>query len=217
MTKQRDTLLRRALTGNAIFTLLCVSLILGRGGPLATAMGLSVPWPLTLVGVGLVPFALGVAWNARRPRIHMPLALLTSLGDFGWVIGSAVLLVGWSGLFSPLGVQLVSAVAVAVGAFGIAQLLGVRAIVRNDRPTAKDTLAAEFTRDISSSAETAWPIVSDVHDYAEYAPTLTFSRVLDGAGVGTVRECGDGSGRWTETCTAWDEGRSYRFRVPCRR
>lgn len=62
--------------------------------------------------------------------------------------------------------------------------------------------------------DAVWRVVSDPAIYADVAPNLSRVTVLDGEGIGMVRECTDTDGRsWTETCTAWEPGRRYAVEV----
>lgn len=72
----------------------------------------------------------------------------------------------------------------------------------------------EVSRRVRAAKETAWRIVSDVEQYARYAPNLGSSHITAGSGVGMVRSCTNLSGRpWREECTLWEEGERYAFRV----
>ena len=68
-------------------------------------------------------------------------------------------------------------------------------------------------RTVSAPLESVWKVVSDVGDYAAYAPNIDTSRVLSGEGVGLVRECGSKEGRWKELCTFWREQKCYEFEI----
>ena len=70
-----------------------------------------------------------------------------------------------------------------------------------------------FEREVAVPVERAWNIVSDVDGYHRYAPSLEFSRIVAGEGLNARRECGDAKGRWSERCTAWEEGHAYAFEV----
>lgn len=75
-----------------------------------------------------------------------------------------------------------------------------------------EPLVARRRMDVST--DEAWAVVSDVVGYAEHAPSLSRAEVVEGAGEGMVRRCYDGRGRgWSETCTLWEAGRSYRMQV----
>ncbi len=68
-------------------------------------------------------------------------------------------------------------------------------------------------RSITASLESAWKVVSDVGNYARYAPNIDTSRILSGEGKGLVRECTSKEGEWTEVCTDWENQKSYCFQV----
>jgi ribosome-associated toxin RatA of RatAB toxin-antitoxin module len=210
----KSRLLRRALIANAAFSAATAIVMLAGGRGFSEAIGLGEPLALGVVGLGLLLFAGALVVVATRARVAAALALLFSLGDFTWVIASAVLLLVWPSLFNPAGEWLVAGVAAAVAVFGVAQVEGLRKLARNDRPGARAAL--EVSGAVAAPPAQAWAIVADVHGYAAYAPSLDFSRILAGTGVGAVRECGDAKGRWTETCTLWEEGRRYTFEIDTR-
>jgi ribosome-associated toxin RatA of RatAB toxin-antitoxin module len=68
-------------------------------------------------------------------------------------------------------------------------------------------------RSINASLESAWKVVSDVDNYARYAPNLHTSRIVSGKGIGLIRECTSKEGNWTEICTDWKNQESYCFQV----
>jgi len=68
-------------------------------------------------------------------------------------------------------------------------------------------------RSITASLESVWNVVSDVGNYARYAPNLNTSRIVSGEGKGLVRQCTSKEGQWTEVCTDWQDQKSYRFQV----
>ena len=116
--------LRRALLANAGFSTLSAVALIVAAGPLATLFGLSQPWILRGVGIGLLLFAIDIVATCRGPEISRSKALYFSAGDFVWVLGSVVLL-----LFAPLSSQ-AAAIVVAVGlvvlAFAVAQVRSIR-------------------------------------------------------------------------------------------
>lgn len=72
----------------------------------------------------------------------------------------------------------------------------------------------EFTRHINVPTSVAWTIISDLEHYADYAPNLSWAKVVAGEGEGLVRRCADTrGGEWNETCVLWDEGRQYSIQV----
>jgi hypothetical protein len=95
------------------------------GAGLARLLGLPNALALQVIGPGLLLFAATLAVIARAPRVPPRLALAASLADFGWVGGTAILLLVWPDLLSPAGTAVAVGVALVVAAFGTLQLRGV--------------------------------------------------------------------------------------------
>lgn len=70
-----------------------------------------------------------------------------------------------------------------------------------------------YERVVSAPSDVVWNVVSDVADYARYAPNIDHSKVVSGSGVGMLRECANKDGRWAEKCTEWTEGKRFAFDV----
>jgi len=68
-------------------------------------------------------------------------------------------------------------------------------------------------RRINAPLELVWKVISDVGDYARYAPNLNSSRIVSGEGKGLIRECTSKEGLWQEICTDWQEQEFYLFEV----
>lgn len=76
------------------------------------------------------------------------------------------------------------------------------------------TMTLEVARDSDLPVEAIWPIVADLDGYAAHVPTLSSTRVIDGARDGARRRCVDARGRdWEETCVLWEQGRRYTVEV----
>lgn len=211
----RSRAVRLALYANAAFSTLTGLAMLIAPGPLAELAGVQAPWVLRLVGAGLLPFAGTVIWEARRPTVAPGQVVTISLLDFAWVIGTGGLAWWWPEAMGPRGWELAWGVAGFVALFGALQIRGLVRLFRNPAPSeahpGRSLLCAE--RIVPVEPDRAWAIVSDVGGYAGYAPSLDFSRIVSGEGVGAIRECGDAQGSWKETACRWDEGRAYAFRV----
>lgn len=121
----RSRLLRRALLANATFSTLTGGAALLASAPIAGWMGLADPRWLVALGPGLLVFAASLVFTATRPEVDERQALMFSLGDMGWVLGSAALLVLLPDAFNTMGTMLVVDVALVVGLLGAAQLLGL--------------------------------------------------------------------------------------------
>lgn len=109
---------------NALFSAACGLAMLAAPQPLAEAIGL--PWPLALsvIGVGLLVFALQLVWVGRRGRRDW--ALVSTLEDFAWVAATPVVLVWLWPEFTALGVAALVLVAVLVDVLGTWQWLALR-------------------------------------------------------------------------------------------
>jgi len=68
-------------------------------------------------------------------------------------------------------------------------------------------------RSIAAPLEQVWQVVSNLEDYALYAPNINTSEILSGNGVGMIRQCSSKEGCWQEVCTQWKEYASYSFDV----
>lgn len=209
-----ERFVRRALAANAVFSLCTgVSLMLFASS-LGPRLGVDPAWALQALGGALVPFGLGVAFVAKQKPLRASWVAAISLMDAGWVIGTLILALFWPGVMNQVGWTVAVVVALFVDAFCIAQLVGLRRLTANpnaENGEGRSVLRAE--RIVPVPIARAWEVISDVGGYAEYAPNIGFSKVLSGEGASIVRECGDGSGRWTEKASVWTEGKAYGFRV----
>ncbi|MEM1453378.1 MAG: hypothetical protein AAF957_16765 [Planctomycetota bacterium] len=87
-----DLLLRRALKGNAVFSFLCGTALLAGGGGLAPLFGIPA-LALRVVGLTLLPFAVGLWRNASRTTVARGEAWTAVALDLAWVAGSIALVV----------------------------------------------------------------------------------------------------------------------------
>jgi len=75
-------------------------------------------------------------------------------------------------------------------------------------------LTLETARIVEAPTDIVWDVVSDVTGYADAVPGLSRAEVVAGSGEGMQRRCYDAGGRgWSETCTLWEEGHRYAFKV----
>lgn len=119
------TLLRKALLTNSIATAATGLPFVLAGGALAGLCGVSDPAWVTGYGVFLLGFAVLLGLGARRPSKGVVGLLIA--GDLSYVAASAVLVLGWPALLSPIGRLLLVAVALAVVALVAFELVGLRA------------------------------------------------------------------------------------------
>lgn len=70
------------------------------------------------------------------------------------------------------------------------------------------------SRVVRAPSRAVWEVVSDAGRYHEVVDTLAVTEITLGSGKGMVRHCVDTNGReWSEACTLWEPGRSYRMTV----
>jgi hypothetical protein len=129
---KHDRVLRCALLGNALFSLVTGLSMAVAPALLGEILGTS-PAVLQMVGIALLLFAGWLAYLGRCRSIAGKWVILASVNDFAWVVGTAVLLVGWPGVFNATGRATAVGVAVIVGAFGVAQLCGLAVSARDAR------------------------------------------------------------------------------------
>jgi hypothetical protein len=126
ITSECQGLLRKALTGNAVFSLLSGLVIVFANRWLVSFLGLSASVGLGLgaIGVSLVVYAVVLWLSTRRPHIRISNAWLAVVMDILWVLGSCALVVVVP--FSAAGKWTVILVADLVSLFAILQWLGIR-------------------------------------------------------------------------------------------
>ena len=128
----KQKLLRMALQGNALFSVVSGMIILAMNRTLVGFLGLPSNASLTALGIGLIAYAGWLLWNARRDKIKIAGAWIAVVLDMVWVLGSYVLL--FAVRFSTGGKWAVALVAEVVFLFGVMQWLGLRKIGRSRQP-----------------------------------------------------------------------------------
>jgi hypothetical protein len=121
-------LLRRALYGNALFSVLSSIVILVANRRLVDLLGLQNIADLKALGIGLLMYAGWLFWNAKRQTIGIMEAWIAVTLDMLWVVGSYALL--FAVTFSGRGKWIVVLVAEMVLLFGVMQWLGLRRVGR---------------------------------------------------------------------------------------
>jgi len=117
--------LRRALLANAVFSAVCGSLMVFAEPAVLSWLGLEA-FSIRPVGLFLLIFSVYLTWMSQHDRVPKSLVTGVIAGDWAWVLGSIMLLMLKAGLFSWLGILLVTDVAVMVAVFAILQGLGLR-------------------------------------------------------------------------------------------
>ncbi|NBC17967.1 MAG: hypothetical protein GVY18_11720 [Bacteroidetes bacterium] len=201
----RSPLLRRALIGNALFSLLSGLVLVGFSGSVSRWMGAVAPGLLQVTGAGLLGFAAFLLWEARRPSLRPDRAWIATLADFGWVIGSAVVLLLPLPALSAAGRWAIVLVAAVVLLFAVLQLAGLRDLTRNRRGTTAARSAFEVQRQVAAPADVVWRLVRDLGRIGEVYPEPLDVEV-QGTRLDARRTCENRRGeRWSEDVVAWDE------------
>jgi len=128
---ERQGLLKRALTSNAVFSVLSGVVILSANRWLVNFLGLPDKVSLAILGISLIVFATLLWLNARRPKIKITDAWVAVIMDVIWVVGSYVLI--FIVPFSVGGKWVVALVAELVLAFAILQWMGIRRVRKSER------------------------------------------------------------------------------------
>lgn len=126
--------LKTAMRSNGVFSIISGLVFILRADPLSEFMGLTVAYGTTSattlfwIGVLVLLFAAGLFINAAREKPKLTEARLAVFLDFGWVIGSAVILFGRVVPLTAGGWWLVAAIADVVAIFALWQFSAIRKI-----------------------------------------------------------------------------------------
>ena len=129
--EERQGLLKKALTGNAVFSILSGVVILFANRWLVKFLGLPDKVNLAILGISLIVYAGILSLSARGPRIRVTDAWVAVIMDALWVAGSYALL--FVVPFSVAGKWTVALVAELVLAFAILQWLGIRRVRKGEQ------------------------------------------------------------------------------------
>jgi hypothetical protein len=116
-------LLTRVLMVNAGFSAVTGVILVGGAIPLSRWFGIPL-WLAVAVGFGLLPFSLAVAVVARRPRRSTVRSVI--IADLAWVVGAAIVILGFPQSMSTPGLWVLGLVTVAVADFAVLQTVGLR-------------------------------------------------------------------------------------------
>ena len=128
--EENQDLLKNALTGNAIFSILSGVAMLLANRWLVQFLGLPDKVSLAVLGVSLIVYAVVLWLNARRPKIRIVDAWMAVIMDAVWVTGSYVLI--FIVPFSVAGKWTIALIAELVLAFAILQWVGIRRVRKSE-------------------------------------------------------------------------------------
>jgi len=200
--------LQKSLLLNALFSGISgITLILFQVS-IAKLFGTENTTVFWVIGTLLLFFTLTIILEIIKQR---PLAVLWIIvQDMLWVIGSIILIV-----FNPFEITFAGNVIIAIVAV-IVLVMAVnqsRALAGLDDEGNTGIKILRFERMVTANIAEVWRVVSDVANYHDVAPNIDKAEILSGDAVGMVRKCSHGNDSWTETCTAWNEEKSYTFKV----
>ena len=122
-TSVNQTVIRRILYGNALFSGVSGLLFIFASSPIAEFIGLNSSLAILIIGIGLAGYAALIYANASRAEISSSFVLFAVIGDSTWVLLSIVLLLtGWV-TFSVEGKWAVGIIAAMVDVFATLQLI----------------------------------------------------------------------------------------------
>lgn len=221
-----DRPLRWALLANAGVSAISAMACLLAADAVASAIfapglslfGLSAQDMVFELGILLLAFAGGVALIATRRLLRRGWVWAVIAADVLWVLDSGLLLVLFPEALTPMGFGIVAACAGLVAVLAIDQLIGLAMLYQGESEiiVTRSGDRMTMTAGLKTSATPArvWQVMSDQEGYADVADNIGRVEIVEGRGAGMIRQCSDNDGRsWRETCTLWDEGRAFAFRV----
>ncbi len=221
-----DTPLRWVLLANAAVSAVSGLACLLAADPVASSLfapgeslfGWSAAGLVFELGILLLAFAGCVALIATRRLLRRGWVWAVIAADILWVLDSGLLLALFPEVLTPAGFWIVAACAGLVALFAIDQAVGLALLYQGPsritvtRSGDRMTLTAGITT--SAVPARVWQVMSDQEGYADVADNIGAVEIVEGRGAGMVRQCSDTDGKsWRETCTLWDEGRAFAFRV----
>lgn len=200
--------IQKSLLMNALFSSTSGALLLLFNRPVAKIFGTPNSVPFLIIGAVLLFFSATILFEIKKQR---PLSILWIIAqDFLWVIASIIIVVTNYFEVSKVGNTSIAAVAFIVLFMGVNQS---KALAQVDSIDNKNTKHFRFERVVKAPKHKVWEVISDVANYHEVAPNIDDVKIISGEGQGLVRSCSHGAESWTETCTLWDEEKSYSFEV----
>lgn len=218
--------LRLALVANGVFSILTGACFVLAPSAIASFIfshpqaifDLSAATLVAEFGIGLLAFAALVLWTAGQSMLHRSRVKLITALDVVWVLASAGLLLAVPEIWTSAGLTAVVIVALAVAVFALEQTLGLMLLYHGQSDVVAlrqgNLLTLTARAMTQASAERVWQVMSHQEAYADVADNISKVEVTGGSGTSLERRCFDNDGKsWSESCTLWDEGRAFAFRV----
>jgi ribosome-associated toxin RatA of RatAB toxin-antitoxin module len=200
--------MEKALKINALFSGVSGLTLVLFHQSIATLFDVELNSPFWMIGIGLIIFAGSILFEIRRQNTLGVLWII--IQDMVWVVASIYLLVANPFSISMIGNLTIALVAAIVLVLAINQ---ASALSRVDTVNSKGEKQFYFKRVVASTKTETWKVVSDVSNYHKVAPNIDAVKIVSGSGEGMVRICSHGKGSWSETCSVWNEEKTYSFIV----
>ncbi len=200
--------LQTALKVNALFSGISGIVLIILNLQIAKIFGTENNTIFWIIGLALVFFAITISIEIVKQR---SLAILwIVIQDFIWVIGSIFLLVSNILPITPTGLIIIGIVALIVLFMGFNQAKELAKIDNNPEKKGKQW---RFERIVKADKKSTWKLISDVGNYALFAPNIDEVKIISGDRLGMVRTCSQGKDSWAETCTLWTDEKEYAYDV----
>lgn len=200
--------MKRTLTINATFSGLSGILMIIFRQQMMNLFEVLSSTHFLVIGILLILFSLTIIYETKRQNALAILWIITQ--DMLWVIGSVWLLIFNPFDFSRGGNYTIGVVALVVLLMALNQS---SALAQVDSVQGKKVKHFNFTRTVVTSKADTWKVISDVANYHKVAPNIDDVKIISGEGQGMIRSCSHGKNNWTETCSAWQEEKTYSFIV----
>jgi len=214
--KDQSSLLRNSLRANAVFSAACAAALISSNDAIATLIGLGSEAFYFSLGVGLALFAARLLYLAGAKSISTINALIASVSDGIWVIGTVVILAVYQGKLTDSGILIIQGVAICVAVFGVLQAIGILRLFQSESKPGQYRICLKI--ETEAKYTDLWAIVGDLAGIARYVKGLQSSEICDGhaSKVGATRRCQDTSGKqWREVCTTRTEGKYLEMKFLC--
>jgi len=200
--------LQKSLRINAIFSSVSGIVLIAFNQPIAKLFDTTNNSVFWIIGTVLLFFACTILYEVIKQR---PLAVLwIIMQDFLWVLGSIFMVAVNPFEISKTGNLTVAVIALIVLFMGINQS---KALAQVDSNAVKGKKHFRFQRVVKASKPAVWKVIADVANYDKVAPNIDDVKIISGEGQGMVRSCSHGKDSWTETCSMWQEEKTYSFEV----
>jgi len=130
MLANHSSLLKNTLFSNSVFSFLSGVAFLLFSRAIAGFLGLSAPWIVLALGVGLLVYGIELYLAARAEPLNTGIANFAVYADLAWVLGSAVLIFANLVPLTTAGKWAIAIVADVVLVFAILQYVGLRRLAR---------------------------------------------------------------------------------------